>query len=93
MLPIQYFRGVVIIIAVEVANPVAKQQHRPNCHTCFKNPVVRFEQSENVAVHLYSLIKSAATMPWGVYSLRDRYGFKVRSVVRYIYSTRGLGST
>ena len=35
-----------------------------NYHTCFKSPVVsRFELSEYVAIHLYSSIVSAATMP------------------------------
>ena len=35
-----------------------------NCLTCFKSPVVlRLELSEDIAIHLYSLIVSAAAMP------------------------------
>ena len=35
-----------------------------NCLTCFKSPIaLRFEPSENVAIHLYSSIMSAGAYP------------------------------
>ena len=54
-------------------------------HTCFKRVVVsRFKQNQYIAIHLFSLIVSAAAMPgpaFGVSGLRDKYGLKVYPVV------------
>ena len=52
-------------------------------YTYFKSPVVsRLKWSENVAIHLYSLIMSAAVMPaFGGCGLCDRYRFEVHPIV------------
>ena len=40
---------------------VRRSERLADCHTCFKSPaVLRFEWSENLAIHCYSWIMSAA---------------------------------
>ena len=65
---------------------LSQSKRLSNCHICFKSPAEsRFERSENGAIHLYSLIISAAAMlAFEGCGLRDKYGFKVHPLYLYM---------